>query len=420
MARPLRIEGPHFWYHVYNRGNEKRTVFHDDDDRRLFLDLLFESSELFNAAVHAYALMPNHFHLLLVTREANLGAFMQRFQNKFIKHYNARHDRVGHIFQDRYKAIVIDSQQYSHELSRYIHLNIARYHDLRTAPARQRLAALRTFPWSSYRAYIGLEPSAWPLTSSTILADFGDTPAEQQAKYARYVRHGLLKEFDPYSRLIAGSILGSEDFARAITSALGIAGRKDSSAAPKRRRVEALPLDLVLNAVASSYGIASDVLLTRHRSGPLGEARHVLFWAAVTYAAGRLSRLEIGRQFGGIGSTAVSHGFAYIEARRDAPGPLRDRLDALIAQLDAVAGHPARDPWLEMYQRLAAYYQRYGHTLIPHEYPPDLALGAWVHRQRLVRAGKAHNAKPLTQRQIDLLDQLHFAWTLHEHTGKDP
>jgi len=415
MARPLRIEGPHLWYHVYNRGNEKRTVFHDDDDCRLFLDLLFESTDLFNAEVHAYALMPNHFHLLLVTREANLGACMQRFQNKFIKHYNVRHDRVGHIFQDRYKAIVIDSQQYSHELSRYIHLNAARYHDLRTAPARQRLVALRTFPWSSYRAYIGLEPCAWPLTSSTILADFGDTPTEQQAKYARYVRHGLLKEFDPYSRLIAGSILGSEDFARAVTSALGIAGRKDSSAAPKRRRIEALPLDSVINAVANSYAMPPDWLLARHRGGPLSEARHVLLWAAATYAASRLSLQEIGRQLGGLSCAAVSQAFHAIESQRATSPALNDRLAAITAQLEVDHGQIPHDPWLEMYQRLAAYHKTYGHTLIPREYPPDLALGAWVHRQRLVRAGKAHNAQPLSQHQIGLLDNLHFAWMLHEH-----
>ena len=162
MSRPPGIEGAHLWYHIYNRGNEKRVVFHDDDDRNSFLDLLFESAALFAVDVHSFALMPNHFHLMIATGEANLCQFMQQFQNRVIKVYNARHARVGHVFQDRYKAIVVDSEEYGSVLSRYIHLNIVRSGTMKTAGVRERLAMLRSYPWSSYRTYVGHEPSRWP------------------------------------------------------------------------------------------------------------------------------------------------------------------------------------------------------------------------------------------------------------------
>ena len=108
MTRPLRIEYPGTWYHVTSRGNERGEIFRDDKDRIRFLRALEESSERFKVEVHCYVLMSNHFHFLLRTREANLSRFMQRFNTAYTAYFNLRHHRAGHLYQGRFKAIVVE------------------------------------------------------------------------------------------------------------------------------------------------------------------------------------------------------------------------------------------------------------------------------------------------------------------------
>ena len=118
MARPLRIEYPGAWYHVTCRGNERSTIYRDDKDKRRFLKALGESVEAFNVEVHCYTLMGNHFHFLLKTPGANLSRFMQRFNTAYITYYNLRHHRSGHLYQGRFKAILVEADEYLLELSR--------------------------------------------------------------------------------------------------------------------------------------------------------------------------------------------------------------------------------------------------------------------------------------------------------------
>jgi putative transposase len=126
MARPLRIEYPGAYYHVTSRSNERRAIFADDTDKRRFLEILETTSNLFGAEVHGYVLMRNHFHLILMTPTANLQKFMQRFNTSYTVYFNRRHHRTGHLFQGRYKALLIDRDTYLLELSRYLHLNPVR------------------------------------------------------------------------------------------------------------------------------------------------------------------------------------------------------------------------------------------------------------------------------------------------------
>jgi len=127
MSRPLRIEYPGAWYHVACRGNRRARIFEDDKDRLRFLKALKESVEAFNVEMHGYVLLDNHFHFLLRTPEANLGRFMQRFNTAYITYYNLRHHKSGHLYQGRYKAILVEADEYLLELSRYIHLNPVRF-----------------------------------------------------------------------------------------------------------------------------------------------------------------------------------------------------------------------------------------------------------------------------------------------------
>src|SRR6516165_6697004 len=129
MPRPLRIEYPGALYHVMARGNQGRPVFRDDTDRQLWLETLGQACGKTGWRVHAYVLMGNHYHLLLETPEANLEAGMKWLQGTYTQRYNGRHKLFGHLFQGRYKAVLVDPQEkegYFQVVSTYIHLTPAR------------------------------------------------------------------------------------------------------------------------------------------------------------------------------------------------------------------------------------------------------------------------------------------------------
>lgn len=126
MARPARLERPGAWHHVTARGNERRAIYRDDRDRQHFCQLLGQTVETFGWRLHAYALMDNHFHLLVGTPEPNLGRGMQWLNLSYSVWFNRRHQRSGYIFGGRLKGIVVDPTGWALELSRYIHLNPVR------------------------------------------------------------------------------------------------------------------------------------------------------------------------------------------------------------------------------------------------------------------------------------------------------
>ncbi|HZQ48357.1 MAG TPA: transposase [Verrucomicrobiae bacterium] len=216
MARPLRIEYPGAVYHVMARGNQGRPIFADDRDRERFLETLGEGCEKTGWQVHAYVLMGNHYHLLLETPEGNLVAGMKWLQGAYTQRYNRRHKISGHLFQGRYKAVVVDgaSPQYFEVVSTYIHLN----------PARAGLIAvgrqpLKTYPWSSYPSYLKGRGPAW-LRHDRVLgaARLSGQPRRAYAAYieGRVLELGLKqgrKELEEkWKTLRRGWYLGEEKF----------------------------------------------------------------------------------------------------------------------------------------------------------------------------------------------------------------
>src|SRR5271154_2988041 len=129
MARPLRVEFAGALYHVTARGNERRPVYRDDEDRRMFLATLGQACDEFGLRIHAYCLMPNHYHLLVETPRANLSRSIGWFQTTYTVRFNRRHRRSGHLFQGRFKAHVIDAEDYARQLVCYVHLNPVRPRD---------------------------------------------------------------------------------------------------------------------------------------------------------------------------------------------------------------------------------------------------------------------------------------------------
>jgi putative transposase len=153
MARPLRIEFPGAVYHVTSRGNRREPIFVDDEDRRSFLDCTAQALVRFDAQMLAYCLMGNHYHFVLHTRQPNLSRLMRHINGVYTQSFNRRHAKGGHLFQGRFKAILVDRDGYLLQVCRYVELNPV---------AAKIVKKPQAWPWSSYRSHVGLEATpAW-------------------------------------------------------------------------------------------------------------------------------------------------------------------------------------------------------------------------------------------------------------------
>lgn len=150
MVRSLRLQYPDAVYHVTCRGNERQNIFRDDADRNRFLLLLNQSVNIYSIKLHSYMMMNNHFHLLVETPVGNLAEFMRRFNVSYIGYYNRRHKRVGHLYQGRYKAILVDRDEYLDIISRYIHLNPVRIKKLEKAEPKEKYKCLTDYRGAVY------------------------------------------------------------------------------------------------------------------------------------------------------------------------------------------------------------------------------------------------------------------------------
>jgi REP-associated tyrosine transposase len=156
VARPLRIEFEGALYHLTGRGNARQRIFADEADCARFVQLLSDSLRRYDIALHAYVLMGNHYHLMAETRQVNLSRWMHWLITAYTVYFNRRHRLAGHLFQGRYKSIVIEAEGYLLSLSRYLHLNPVRGKVIGRADPLQRRQRLRAWRWSSYRGYSGL------------------------------------------------------------------------------------------------------------------------------------------------------------------------------------------------------------------------------------------------------------------------
>lgn len=217
MARPLRLEFEHALYHVTSRGDRREDIFWSDDDRLDWLDVLGQVCKRFNWQVYAYCLMSNHYHLLVQTPDANLSAGMRQLNGVYTQHSNQAHGRSGHVFQGRFKAILVDANNYLLELVRYVVLN----------PVRAGMVAQAgDWPWSSYAATIAPHTVPQPdwLASDTILRLFvnGTSLQERQKAQALYVDHvragvGLPSVWEALQSQV---FLGDERFVKQMMSKL--------------------------------------------------------------------------------------------------------------------------------------------------------------------------------------------------------
>lgn len=202
MARPLRIEFPGAFYHVTSRGNARLPIFHIDGDRNTFLDILKQVLDRYKWCCHAYCLMDNHYHLVIETPEGNLSRAMRHLNGVYTQKYNWIHKKTGHVFQGRYKAIIVDQDSYLLELCRYVALNPVRV---------KRVENPEDWPWSSFRFTAGLAEPPDFLTTDWILSQFSSEKKSAQDEYYRFV-NDTVKKSTPWEKLQGQIFLGSPAF----------------------------------------------------------------------------------------------------------------------------------------------------------------------------------------------------------------
>ena len=191
MARPLRIQYPGALYHVTNRGNARQHIFRDDEDRNCFLSILSESIDTYSITLHSFVLMKNHFHLLAETSLGNLGEFMRHFNISYTSFFNRRHNRVGHLYQGRYKSYLVEKDAYLSTVSRYIHLNPIKVSALKGIEPVKQLQYLWGYKWSSLPGYITSRNQLDFLNYTTVLAEYGGNNQAGRDSYKKQLAEDL-------------------------------------------------------------------------------------------------------------------------------------------------------------------------------------------------------------------------------------
>lgn len=213
MARKLRLQFNGAIYHVTFRGNARQPIFADDRDRERLTARVAESAEDFDVRVYLYCWMGNHGHMLVETPRGNLSVFMGSVLTGYTVYFKLRHRRCGHLMQGRFGSMLVSGDAYLLRLSRYVHLNPVSVEAWRGRPLEERRARLRSYEWSSFRAYAGLTAGSEWVCRAPLLAM---TPGKgaQETRYRRYVEEGLRRPDDAFKREITGSVLalGPEEF----------------------------------------------------------------------------------------------------------------------------------------------------------------------------------------------------------------
>lgn len=270
MGRPLRIEYPDAFYHVTARGNERKEIFKSEKDREQFLSYLESAVTRYGAVVHCYCLMTNHYHLLVETPAGNLSQIMQHINGAYTNYFNTKRKRTGHLFQGRYKGILVEADEYALQLSRYIHLN----------PVRLKAdSELSDYSWSSYPEYIGKRKAPEWLTTTFILGYFDTSQPAAQKRYRQFVEEMIGKEHEsPLLQTVASTLLGTPEFIAAVQEQ-HLDGKTTDRNVPALNQLQKKPtidriIEMAKNVIADDERLAAKAaiyLCHRHSGAKLKE-----------------------------------------------------------------------------------------------------------------------------------------------------
>jgi len=252
MARPLRLEFAGALYHVTSRGDRREDIYLTDNDRNAYLEILGEVCERYNWIIHAYCLMDNHYHILIETPDSNLSKGMRQLNGVYTQYFNRTHKRVGHVYQGRYVAIIIQKETYLLEVARYVVLNPVRARMVRTA---------KDWPWSSYRATSGhICPPVW-LYTNWIIAHFSRSKSTAMDRYRKFVAEGK-NQPSIWEQLRNQVYIGNEDYIKQIQTK--ITKEADLSEIPASQR---RPMPKSLDFYAQKYNDRDQAMLAAYQSG---------------------------------------------------------------------------------------------------------------------------------------------------------
>ncbi|EKD46100.1 MAG: hypothetical protein ACD_69C00020G0003 [uncultured bacterium] len=255
MSRPLRILYENAWYHVMNRGAARATTFYNDEDYQSLVNLFQKLHDRYHFEIHAYCIMPNHYHILIRTPLPNLSDGMRHLNSLYTKHCNKKYSKDGALFRGRYKAILVDADNYLLHVSRYIHLN----------PIKARLVKQPgEYLWSSCRFYSNPITTPNWLYTNEILSRFGDS--QQKDKYSSFLMEKPDQDLEKfYNKIKLLPILGSKQFRNSI-SQIALTEASQTKDIPDHKKVIPFPtLQKICDIVAKFYHVPIESLYTIKR-----------------------------------------------------------------------------------------------------------------------------------------------------------
>ena len=317
MARALRIEYPGAFQHVTARGVARQDLFFEDADREAFLRHLAEVHKRWGLRIHAFCLMTNHYHLEVETPEGHLSRPIQWLNQNYAAYVNRVHDRSGHLFQGRFKSVVVESDSHLDALTRYVHLNPVRA-GIVDNPAR--------YGWSSYRAYLGLRKRPAWLDIDATLKRFGSRRSTQRRRYRAFVEHEAAT--NPLLDVQFGAVLGTQRFVDWVRGQL-TRRSNDPEIAGLGQAKAPVSLPVICATVCRAWGVEPEVLHTKGRWR--NQCRDVAIYLAHMHTGCTLA--EIGRRLGGIRPSAVSLAQRRVTQQMCNNRQLRRRLEDVQANL---------------------------------------------------------------------------------------
>ncbi len=272
MARPHRIEYSGALYHVICPGNNRQAIFRDDGDRKRYLEKLSLYCQKKNVDLLAYCLLPNHVHLLLETPEGNLSKLMQAFQTSYTVSFNKRHSRTGHVFEQRYKALVVDKDNYLLQVSRYIHLN---------AVAARIAERPQQYRWSSYPSYLK-GGGVVGLKTEAVLGYFNGPKIQQIHQYREYVEGRRGQRRSKRAPRVSGQVfVGDDEFVAEVR-------RKARRSSGREGRYS---LRQIIRALSAVMKVLPGELRSPQRNERVKRSREMLCYLARRHGEVRLREL---------------------------------------------------------------------------------------------------------------------------------
>lgn len=321
MARALRIAYPDAFYHVMHRGNARSDIFVNDRDREKFLEYVASAVNRYGIKIHAFCLMDNHYHLLVETPEPNLSQAVKWINVSYAVYFNRKRNRFGHLFQGRFKAMLVDADEYLKPLSRYIHLN----------PVRAGTTAhCKDYHWSSYPFLSGYAtPPDW-LETQWLLSLFGKDLKSAHRRYRDYVeavQHETIE--NPGKHAVSGMVLGGADFVDWVKQTF-LSSEPEHKEIPQLTRLKPrLTTDDIVAVVREAFDCARQTPIMKGKKGNLARDAAIYLCRELTGETG----VELGRYFGGISGAGITVRHNHVRTQIQNDRMLRRKIEKIQEKL---------------------------------------------------------------------------------------